>query len=192
MAYTVQAVLFQFYTPIRPRAIRKTKAITRRVSVRGEADLPVYPLRWGQQSTVNACNDIIRCRLFEAVFNAIVCICHHLLDSRIRNVHDLDLDLDHSNGSTANVNMPFERSYSRFYFISIVIFAKSLSMYEIFALETCAILIMTFKMAKIKYKYDNRKPRRHFLFDGNSNACPISHYLMAIAMLARSLTIWWQ
>ena len=58
-------------------------------------------------------------------------ICHHLRDIRNRNVHDLNRDLE--NGERSNVNMPIERAYIGFQYKAIVVFALSLTIYEIFA-----------------------------------------------------------
>ena len=41
------------------------------------------------------------------------------------------LDLDLENGSMLNVNMPIESAYGTYYFMAIVMFVQSVTMYEI-------------------------------------------------------------
>ena len=76
---------------------------------------------------------------FLFAYNSNVCpICHPLREVRNQNVHDHNLDL--SNGSISNINMPIERPYATFYLLAIAMFALSVTTGEIITFELPNVL----------------------------------------------------
>ena len=75
---------------------------------------------------------------------------------------------------------PFLLIYLHFYaYPCILEYLTSLhsSRLHSFPLSHVSPFILPLVGAKVKYKYDNRKPMHDFLYDGNSNVCPIYHNL---------------
>ena len=66
---------------------------------------------------------------------------------------------------------------SDFFYMAIVIFALSVTVYEIFTVKLCMTSTLTFKMGKVQCKHTNRKPMSDFLCLGNRNICSICHRL---------------
>ena len=70
-----------------------------------------------------------------------------------------------------------------YYLMALVIFNLSATIYEIFWIEICMTLTLTFIMGQgqmVKCKYTNRKSTGDFLCIGNNNICPSSHRLRDI------------
>ena len=108
-------------------------------------------------------------------------------------------------GPEQNLNMVIESTYSTLYLMAIVMSVPTVTILkiltvpmwltftstvrvgllsalyatvcEIFTVETCITLTMTFGFNKVKCKYANGNALCDFLFVGNSNACSIGHRL---------------
>ena len=65
-------------------------------------------------------------------------ICYHLWDIFSRNMHNLDHYI--WNGSRSNANMSFDWQCWTFYLMVLVLFAISVTVYEIFEVEMCMTL----------------------------------------------------
>ena len=113
--------------------------------------------------------------------SSVSCVCsiyYHLQNIRNRNMHYLDIDIQIR--SWLNASMKIKSQYRTFYLIEIVIFALSIIVYEILAVEMCMTLTWTFRMGKDKCKYTNRTPTGNFLCIDNSNVCSMCHRLLDI------------
>ena len=66
--------------------------------------------------------------------------------------------------------------------MEVVMFALSITVYEIFAVDICMTLTLTFGMGygHTQIIYANRKPKKDFLFNGNSNVNSINYRLRDI------------
>ena len=67
--------------------------------------------------------------------------------------------------------MPNETQHMIFNIIAVIIFALSVTINEIFAIDMLLSLNWPFESAKVKYKYEIRKPIHDFLFGSNGNIC---------------------
>ena len=63
--------------------------------------------------------------------------------------------------------------------MTIVMFSLSVTVCKMLTVEMCITLTLTLKWAKVRCKYAKEK-LCDFLFDGNSNVCPIHHHLRDI------------
>ena len=80
----------------------------------------------------------------------------------------------------SNVDITIERANVTSYLRAIIIYARSVIIYEMFTVEVRMTLTLTFVKGQGQCKCDNRKSIQKFLFDGNSNVCRVCHLLRDI------------
>ena len=120
--------------------IAKDHTLNVQNGLRSHVNIPIE----SQQAT-SCVSRVLEIAMFVLSFT--VChICHRCLDIHSRKMHNIDLDFYIRPLSC--LHMSNERQSMTFYFKTILIFALSVTVCEIFAVEICINFILTFRMGK--------------------------------------------